>query len=70
MLSNILSRLAYAALVGVVTFLIVLGLGEILVHVFNASSGYGQRVEGFSVIIGFLAAVIVFFNPGAPFRSV
>lgn len=65
MLSNIVSRLAYAALAGIVAFLIVLGIGLIIVHFLDGS--YGNRVQDFSVIIGLLMAVIYFFSrPSTP----
>lgn len=61
-LGNILVRLAYAFLAGIVAFLIVFVLGVAIEKLLDAA--VGQKIEDFAGLIGLLVAVIYFFaNP-------
>lgn len=62
MLTAFIGRLAYAILAGVVTFLIVLGIGLLLVHFITSPGGtsYGNEVRNLAAAIGVLVAIIVF----------
>lgn len=62
--TTLLGKLCYAALCGIVAFLIVLAIGLIIIHYVTSPDGtdYGNTVKGLSVIIGLLVAGYVFFN--------
>lgn len=67
-LSGLIGRLAWACFAGIVAFLIVLGIGLLIVHFLNNPSGtsYGNEVKGQAVIIGLLVGIIYFFVRPTP----
>lgn len=64
--SSLVVRIAFAALAGIVAFLIVLLVGAIIAKVFDAH--FGSTVSGLAALIGLLVAIIYFFarSPGRP----
>lgn len=62
--AGLLGKLAYAAICGIVMFLVVLAIGLFIIHFVTAPEGadYGNTVKGLSVVLGVLTAVMVFFS--------
>lgn len=63
-LGQFLARLAYAALAGVIAFLVVFGIGVASVHWVDVS--FGNKVEDQATIIGLLVAIIYYFARPVP----
>jgi len=61
---SLLGKLCYAALCGISAFLVVLGIGLLIVHFFTdpAGSDYGNTVKGLAAVVGLLVAGYVFFS--------
>lgn len=69
--TTLIGRLCYAAICGIVVFLVVLALGLIILHYVTDPAGqdYGATVKGLAVLLGLLYAGFVFFTgryPGTP----
>lgn len=66
--TTLIGRLCYAAICGIVVFLIVLAIGLIIVNFIKNPSGqsYGVEVKGFAVLLGLLYAGYVFFSGRTP----
>jgi len=62
--TGLLGKLAYAIICGIVMFLVVLGLGLLIIHFITTPEGadYGATVKGLSVILGVLTTIVVFFS--------
>lgn len=62
--TTLIGRLAYAIICGIVVFLVVLGLGLLIIHFVTTGEGqsYGATVKGLAVVLGVLYAVYVFFS--------
>lgn len=66
--TTLIGRLCYAAICGIVVFLVVLALGLLIVHFVADPSGqsYGGTVKGLAVLLGLLYAGYVFFTGNTP----
>lgn len=62
--TTLIGLLCYAAICGIVVFLIVLAIGLLIIHFVTTSDGqtYGNTVKGLAVILGLLYAGYVFFT--------
>lgn len=62
--TTLIGRLCYAAICGIVVFLIVLALGLLIIHFLAdaQAQSYGATVKGLAVILGLLYAGYVFFS--------
>lgn len=62
--TTLIGRLCYAAICGIVVFLIVLAIGLLILHFVTdpAAQSYGATVKGLAVLLGLLYAGYVFFS--------
>lgn len=62
--TTLIGRLCYAAICGIVVFLIVLAIGLLIIHFVTdpQAQNYGNTVKGLAVILGLLYAGYVFFS--------
>ena len=62
--TSFLGLLCYAAFCGVIVFLVVLGLGYLIIALINNpnAQSYGATVKGLAVVMGLLYAGVVFFS--------
>lgn len=62
--STLIGLLCYAAICGIVVFLIVLGIGLLIINFLPnpSAQSYGNTVKGLAVLLGLLYAGYVFFT--------
>jgi exosortase/archaeosortase len=62
--TTLIGRLCYAAICGIVVFLIVLAIGLLILHFLSdpQAQKYGNTVTGLAVVLGLLYAGYVFFS--------